>query len=141
MSLSEPAARTSAASVSTYPSSFHCSPATPACRSRPIDGNATLTTVASSSTIASPSTATASTQRPAAEASRTDPGPPPSFPTNCPLPSRSADDMHVRVVQTGDHAAAEPVDDGVFAPTCPATAASSPTAVNTPPDTATAEAV
>ena len=61
----------------------------PARRSRPIDGNATLTTVASSSTIASPSTATASTQRPAAEASRTEPGPPPSFPTNRTLPGRS----------------------------------------------------
>ena len=55
-------------------------------RSRPIDGNATLTTVASSSVIASPSTATASTQRQAAEASRTEPGPPPSFPTSCTLP-------------------------------------------------------
>ena len=44
----------------------------------PLAGKATLTTVASSSTIASPSTATASTQRPAADASVS---PPPSWPS------------------------------------------------------------
>ena len=52
------------ASVSRYPFRIHCSELVEACRSRPITGSATLTTVLSRNTIPEPSTATASTQRP-----------------------------------------------------------------------------
>ena len=46
-SASAPPVSSSPANDSVYASTVHCSPATPPCRSCPIDGSATLTTIAS----------------------------------------------------------------------------------------------
>src|SRR5437588_6839132 len=62
---SEPPSRMSEASVSRYPLRIHCRELVEACRSSPILGTATLTTVPSRNAIPDPRTATASTQRPA----------------------------------------------------------------------------
>ena len=64
---SAPPSRISAARASVYPVTVHCRPESPVCRSRPIRGNAMLTTVASSDARLDPSTVASSAQRPAAE--------------------------------------------------------------------------
>ena len=51
------------ASVSVYPFTIHCNPATLAFRSVPIVGSATLTTVASRNAMPDPSTVASRTQR------------------------------------------------------------------------------
>src|SRR5581483_1740469 len=68
-SLSAPPMRRSAASVSRYAVTIHCSAPTPPCSSRPIVGSATLTTVLSIIASPEPSTVAAITQRPRALAS------------------------------------------------------------------------
>ena len=52
-----------AASVSVYPFTSHCKPATLAFRSVPIEGSATFTTVASRNAMPDPSTVASRTQR------------------------------------------------------------------------------
>ena len=60
---SAPPNSNSAVSVTRYASIVHCSPATSVCRSRPIDGSATLTTVPSRNATPDPRTVAAITQR------------------------------------------------------------------------------
>ena len=65
---SDPPSSSRPARVSAYALTIHWSPPSPASRSSPMVGRATLTTVASRNAIPDPSTVARSTQRPAVDA-------------------------------------------------------------------------
>ena len=65
---SDPPSSSRPARVSAYALTVHWSPLSPASRSSPMVGSATLTTVESRKAIPDPSTVARSTQRPAADA-------------------------------------------------------------------------